>query len=560
MRRYLLALVLLALALAAAPARAAEEIPGWTAVSCGCGQALSVDLVDADRAFLGTDAGVARSDNGGWTWRALPFPVSGAVQRVSFSDRDHGAAVGEFDGVVVTEDGGTTWKQSSPWNGQGLDVVALPERWFGLAASGLYSSIDEGQSWQRVHKALEPTSPYTRMSWSDDRIGVIANGAAAWTTTDGGRTFTEATLSSFYVFAALSLGPNEAVVAGDLSARSGVPFVARVEASRHAPLALDPRGVAEEQVRGLARSGRAFYAVGVEGLLARSTDAGRTWTYEKPPESYEESAFYGVDAYDGDHAIVAVYGGRVLLRNASTAYDQETAPNRGLGTGLGVLALVGAGAGTWAVVTRRPKALVGGLAGATLLAGIPGVLLATETKTCHPSGCSAVPASSGGGDGRVAPPSPSPTPTPTPTPSPTLSPTPSPTPSPTRSRTPSPTPSATRSVLPLPAFTATLTKNPSCDVDGEGKGVAVAGTITLRNTTVTPKVWNAAAREKVADEPWAALTPASGTVGVNASTTVSVLPSNDLCTPGEPPTTQHVDISYGAGQTIEVAITITPQA
>lgn len=548
-RRLLLALSLLVLALA--PSTSAAELPGWTPVSCSCGHALSIDLVDTDRGFLGTDAGVNRTDDGGWTWKPLPFPVSGEVRRVSFADRDNGAVVGSFEGVVVTRDGGTTWTQYRPWPGRSLDVVALPEGWFGLAESGLYTSTDTGRVWTKVHDAFAPVVSFTRMSWSDKDTGVVSNGAYTFTTTDGGRTFTQAATRSVFAFDALSLGPGEAAVGGQRSVHSGIPWVGHVEASRHALYPFTTRGVAEEQVHGVARSGSTYYAVGVEGLLARSTDAGASWSYEKTPPSYERSSFYDVDTLDADHAVVAVWSGRVLLRQAPTIHDVTTAPHRGLGLGLGGLALVAAGAGTWALVTRRPRVVAGALAGVTLAAGVPGTLLAIDTRTCHPGGCGTVTVGSGADEGLVPPP--------TATVSATPSPTASPTPSPTASPTPSPTPSPTASPTPLGAFTVTPVSVESYCTQQGNRFVPGTVKLTLRNGTALPVDWTAeaAADQQNRLQAWANVQPGSGQLLPTRSAIVRVTPNELYCNPQLEPSGHTVTVTHGDGQTI-VTITVYP--
>jgi photosystem II stability/assembly factor-like uncharacterized protein len=559
-RRLLLALGLLVLSLAPSASAAGGEIPGWTPVSCSCGHALSLDQVDTDRAYLGTDAGVNRTDDGGWTWKPLAFPISGEARRVSFADRDNGAVVGSFEGVAVTRDGGTSWTQYRPWTGRSYDVVALPEVWYGLAESGLYASTDRGRVWKQLHASFLPLTTYQRMAWSDKDTGVVSNAAYAFTTSDGGRTWTSAATSSLYAFDALSLSPGEAAVGGERSVHSGRPWVGHVEASRHAPYTLADRGVSDEQVHGLARSGSTLYAVGVEGLLARSTDAGRSWTYEATPPSYERSTFYDVDTLDADHAMVAVYSGRVLLRQAPTVHDVTTTPHRGLGLGLGGLALVAAGGASWALVTKKPKVVAGALAGVTLAAGVPGALLALDSRTCHPSGCDPVTAAGSDEDGFVAPPSPTPSTTPSPTPSATPSPTPSPTASPTPSPTASPTPSPTASPTPLGAFTVTpVFADSHCTQDGNSF-VPAKVTLTLRNGTALPVDWTAVA---AADDPnqlpaWADVSPASGENLLPASkVSVQVTPNELYCNPELKPSDHTVTVTHGASHTI-VTIRVHP--
>jgi hypothetical protein len=77
--------------------------------------------------------------------------------------------------------------------------------------------------------------------------------------------------------------------------------------------------------------------------------------------------------------------------------------------------------------------------------------------------------------------------------------------------------------------------------------------------------WTAAAREQVTNpqtqqqSPWAALAPAQGILQSGAQVTVSVTPADVLCTPGNAPTTEHVDVKHGAATTA-VAVTVNPQS
>jgi hypothetical protein len=338
--------------------------------------------------------------------------------------------------------------------------------------------------------------------------------------------------------------------------------------------------VADEQERGISRSGSSVYAVGTAGLIARSTDDGTAWTYEKTPPIYERSSFYDVTSVDADHAWIAAYSGRVLIRNAPRLHDITSSPHRGLGLGLlglGALAVVGAGA---ALGTGR-KPVAGSLAVAALLVGGGGALAVTDHRTCPAPGCRTLPALAD--PTRTPPPAETPTvtasPTPSATPSASLSPTPTATPSATpsgsatatasaspsasasatRSATPSPTPRRTPSPTPTASsagsFTATLTKAPTCDPNG---GVT-PGRIRLTNSTSQPVSWTATARERTAQNaPWAQLSPASGTVPAGGQTTFSVTPDSSLCQPGNPPVTDHVDIKHGTATT-SVAVTVTPQ-
>jgi hypothetical protein len=74
----------------------------------------------------------------------------------------------------------------------------------------------------------------------------------------------------------------------------------------------------------------------------------------------------------------------------------------------------------------------------------------------------------------------------------------------------------------------------------------MAVTFTLHNTTAAPVTWQATPRETDPhQQPWASVSPASGTVLPGASRTVTVTPTVADCNPGDAPHTQHVDVTYG---------------
>jgi photosystem II stability/assembly factor-like uncharacterized protein len=581
-RRLLLALSLLLLAApAAAPAAAGSpsgERPGWTPVDCGCSHALSIDAVSKDLVFLGTDSGISRSTDGGFTWHNMDTPIHNEVDRVSFADESTGVAEGQFEGVLVTRDGGSTWKQYRPWSGPTSDVTAVPGKLFGLSPAALYASTDGGIVWKQQKGAL-PRGSTPRMDWRSATDGVVVSAPNVATTTDGGATFVTATRHTLSLFDTLSLPGGSAFAIGQDARHSGHPWVDHVTGTTAAAADLPGRGVADEQERGISTSGGAVYVVGTEGLIARSPDGGTTWAYETTPPSYERVSFFDVDSIDADHAWIAVYAGRILIRNAPRIHDVTTTPHRGLGLGLlglGGLAIVGAAA---AVGTgRRP--IAGGLAAVAVIVCGGGLLAVTDHAICPAGGCTTL---------RSLPdPTPTRSTTVTPTPSPTASPTASPTPSPTASATASPTtsttpspsasasptpsgtarpsssatasptPSRTPSPTPSPtasgSFTAQLTTAPTCDANGGSH----AGVITLRNATGKAVSWSATAREKSGKNPWARLSPSKGSVKPGKQATFSVTPAAGLCQPGGDATTDHVDVTHGTATTA-VSVTVTPQ-
>jgi hypothetical protein len=359
------------------------------------------------------------------------------------------------------------------------------------------------------------------------------------------------------------------------------------------PLAAPPhrRGVASEQVLGTARRGSTVYAVGAGGLIARSTDGGATWSYERPPASYERSSFEDVDALDPDHAWVAVHSGRVLIRNASRAEDVTTSPHRDVGAGLLGLAGVAALGALVMVATGRPKPLTGALAGVVVVAGAAGALAVTQTQTCRASGCTdvlsqaetprttstaspSVPSVAQGSPGSqpltipsAAPPAGSAGPSGTSLP---LVPlpfgasagatgpfpgAPATVPATTGSLPSQPEPSRTAVPPPAGAFTVLPAQQDSVCLGAKSNQPSVVA-VVLRNTTTGPVTWSAQARETLTGgAPWATLSDAAGTLASGTTTTLDVTPAKALCDPKSAPATGHVDVVHD-GLTSSVAVTV----
>lgn len=157
---------------------------------------------------------ILRSDDGGATWAIKPIKIdtdksaAPAIQAMTFTDRDHGWAVGVCGRVLITSDGGDTWKQTrcdnrpetliaqSQASGTLLDAVAYFNKRNGGAAvvalttEGTAASFPMGN---RLHAAVRSAGgnsgeelssfvvpQYLERSSKDDLI-------AAWNNVHGGK-------------------------------------------------------------------------------------------------------------------------------------------------------------------------------------------------------------------------------------------------------------------------------------------------------------------------------------------------------------------------------------
>jgi photosystem II stability/assembly factor-like uncharacterized protein len=147
--------------------------PALTALDGEAGFAASgtsITVAGTAHAWIGTGGGpvarVLRSEDRGLTWTAASTPMAGGpatgIFGIAFRDTVHGIAVagnyqepaGEAPTVLVTADGGRSWRLTGPALPAGVrfGAVALPGARAFVAAgpSGLGVSLDDGATWTPV--------------------------------------------------------------------------------------------------------------------------------------------------------------------------------------------------------------------------------------------------------------------------------------------------------------------------------------------------------------------------------------------------------------------------
>ena len=109
---------------------------------------------------------LATSDFGRNWQRVFDSPEPPSFDSIYFSDDEHGCAVGSFESLLCTDDGGTTWAERNvlpPPNDTQADffikiVMLKSGRGFLLRAGGyLYETVDGGQTWRALD--LLPNHP-----------------------------------------------------------------------------------------------------------------------------------------------------------------------------------------------------------------------------------------------------------------------------------------------------------------------------------------------------------------------------------------------------------------
>jgi len=107
---------------------------------------------DGSRAAVGKFGMILLTRDGGKSWKEQPSGTTRALSATSFADNQHGFVVGSGGTILVTSDGGISWKvQTSGTEDQLLGVYASsPTKAYVVGAFGtLLSTSDGGGRWSK---------------------------------------------------------------------------------------------------------------------------------------------------------------------------------------------------------------------------------------------------------------------------------------------------------------------------------------------------------------------------------------------------------------------------
>ncbi len=124
-----------------------------------------ITVADYDERELPITGGVARTTDGGCTWKTLWRDAEGEgehLAKIQFIDDSYGWLTASYSRLLETHDGGVHWKP-----------VAIPKKWMNLEGSYL---VDRSRGWI---------------------IGSAADGLALYYTSDGGKHWTSVSQADF---------------------------------------------------------------------------------------------------------------------------------------------------------------------------------------------------------------------------------------------------------------------------------------------------------------------------------------------------------------------------
>lgn len=215
---------------------------------------------------------VVLSDDGGRTWRQGVVPTSVSLTGVTFPTPTQGWAIGHAGIVLHTEDGGETWTRQ-------LDGVVAARLALEAAEAHAKRAGPEDEAAQRELQAAQylvddgPDKPFLDLAFTDDQHGFVVGAYnLIFRTDDGGRTWQ--------------------------------PWTDRVD---------NPMGLHFYAIR---IDGRTVYLAGEQGLFLRSTDGGEHFTRLETP--YEGTYFALAGNADGDLVLAGLRGHAYVFSHDST--------------------------------------------------------------------------------------------------------------------------------------------------------------------------------------------------------------------------------------------------
>ncbi|HXA64215.1 MAG TPA: YCF48-related protein [Bryobacteraceae bacterium] len=315
---------------------------GWTFAGPygGSARSLAIDPHNGNTLLVGArDSLLLRSDDGGQTWRPLPFPAvaRGVFNSVIIHPTESGHFYAGLDagdsrdsGVYESKDGGEQWRALPGIGGRRIYSLAIspsdPRVLAAGTSQGVFLSADGGETWQRISRENDSEmQDITALAFDPAKSEIIYAGTPhlPWKTVDAGATWRsihdglidDSDIFSIHVnperpemvFASACSGIYRSDNAGDSWRKLiGIPGTHR----RTHILAQDPRA-----------SGT-IYAGTTLGLF-KSSDEGRTWrhlTFEQvngmvfdpgdPRTLYLATEYAGVlKSNDGGEKVHAVNAG-----------------------------------------------------------------------------------------------------------------------------------------------------------------------------------------------------------------------------------------------------------
>jgi len=123
----------------------------WLTLSTGGNSIQSFTFVNSQIGYVGSGGSILKTTNGGDTWQTMNHVNYGpsGILAMQFLDKDTGFAFREWDSLLITYDGGITWKGSPANFGFTMNTMHFFNArtgYMGGEDGVMYKTIDSGKT------------------------------------------------------------------------------------------------------------------------------------------------------------------------------------------------------------------------------------------------------------------------------------------------------------------------------------------------------------------------------------------------------------------------------
>jgi photosystem II stability/assembly factor-like uncharacterized protein len=262
---------------------------------------------------------VVVSEDGGGTWRQARVPVQSDLAAVSLVTPRTGWAVGHEGVILRTDDGGDTWVKQLDGRSGAAAFTAYYQRRIDAGESALAPF----QAQVKLNTRNGPSLPFLDVVFEDDRCGwAIGSFGMIVRTEDSGKTWTP-WLDRIDNERFLNLNAAARIGADVfLAGEGGMVWVLDRPAGR---FAARPTGY-PGSFFGVLGAGEAVIAYGLRGTVYRSEDAGRSW--QRVSTDLSANLTGGAVSADGKTVVLVSDGGLAISSDDAGRTFRRVAPRR----------------------------------------------------------------------------------------------------------------------------------------------------------------------------------------------------------------------------------------
>ena len=268
---------------------------------------------------VGPRGHIVVSGDGGKTWKQAKVPVSSDLTAVWFASPALGWAVGHDGVVLATSDGGQTWVKQL--DGRVAADITLKDIQAKAAADPASEELQALLSEAQRNVDMGPDKPFLDVWFENETTGFVVGAYnLIYRTTDGGKTWTSwfDRVPNPQFMSLYSIRP----VGGELymSGEQGTFFRLDREAERFEARPVEYQG----SLFGVVDAGDAVLTFGLKGNVFRSADGGKTWG--KVDSQLQATVVAGATLGPRD-VVLADQGGRVVRsRDGGQTFEKVALP------------------------------------------------------------------------------------------------------------------------------------------------------------------------------------------------------------------------------------------